>query len=97
MYVLHSTLLHLLSPRFYCVGPDGRMQGSNPGLSRLWHWQIRRSNHSARSHPLVNRKVKYINPSVNWAIRSGKGQGIEYYKRENKETLIFHPLIHDLD
>ncbi len=29
-----------------------RMLGSNPGLLRPWHWlAVRRSNHSARSHP----------------------------------------------
>jgi hypothetical protein len=64
-YVHYSTLLHLPPLRFHCVG-GRRMEGPNPGLLRLWHWQpdalttrldlIHNSAwshpHSARSHPL---------------------------------------------
>ncbi len=48
----------------YCWAPETfkntssvlrqRMMGLNPGLLRIWHRQLRRSNHSSRSHPLCS-------------------------------------------
>jgi hypothetical protein len=44
MYVLFSTVLHLLPLRFHCVG------GS---WDRILALAVRFSNHTARSHPFV--------------------------------------------
>jgi hypothetical protein len=47
-YVQYSTLLHLPPLRFHCVGEDAEIELRTVVTTAL---AVRRSNHSARSHP----------------------------------------------
>ncbi len=59
-FIVHfSTLINLpASDSTVCH----RMLGLNPGLLRLWHLAVRRSNHSARSHLIIYVSVRVADP-----------------------------------
>ncbi len=54
LYVLYSTLLHLLPLRFHCVGASEYAGIIEPRTVAVFALAVRRSNHSARSHPPQN-------------------------------------------